>query len=78
MGTYDILKERELVEVDLATRAAWTENNRFNTHVADTSFSDGTRVSTVFLGLNHAYDDGPPQVFETVIFGGPLDRKSVV
>lgn len=30
-------------------------------------------VSTVFLGLDHAFD-GPPLVFETMIFGGPHDQ----
>jgi len=33
------------------------------------------RVSTVFLGLNHAWDDGPPLLFETVVFGGPLSDE---
>ena len=27
-------------------------------------------VSTVFLGLDHAFDDGPPVLWETMIFGG--------
>lgn len=27
-------------------------------------------ISTVFLGLNHAFDDGPPQLFETMVFKG--------
>ena len=31
-------------------------------------------VSTVFLGLDHNYGDGPPLIFETMIFGGPLDQ----
>jgi hypothetical protein len=30
-------------------------------------------VSTVFLGLDHRYGDGPPLVFETMIFDGPHD-----
>lgn len=25
-------------------------------------------VSTVWLGLNHRYDDGPPLIFETMVF----------
>lgn len=25
-------------------------------------------VSTVWLGINHAFDDGPPVIFETMIF----------
>ena len=29
---------------------------------------DGHRVSTVFLGINHAFTPGPPILFETMIF----------
>jgi hypothetical protein len=29
-------------------------------------------VSTVFLGLDHASGDGPPLLFETMVFNGPL------
>lgn len=29
-------------------------------------------VSTVFLGLDHNWGRGPPLLFETLIFGGPL------
>lgn len=32
-------------------------------------------VSTVFLGLNHRWDDGPPLIFETMIFGGEFDQE---
>lgn len=32
------------------------------------------RVSTVFLGIDHNFGDGPPAVFETMIFGGPFDE----
>lgn len=32
------------------------------------------RISMIFLGLNHAFDDGPPQIFETMVFGD--DPKS--
>ena len=30
-------------------------------------------VSTVWLGLNHQYGDGPPLIFETMVFGGEHD-----
>lgn len=33
------------------------------------------RVSTVWLGLNHAFGDGPPLIFETLVFGGSLDME---
>ena len=43
-----------------------------NRHVADTKNGD-VRVSTVFLGIDHQYGDGPPLLFETMIFGGGHD-----
>jgi hypothetical protein len=35
----------------------------------------GVEVSTVFLSLNHSFANGPPLVFETMVFGGPLDGQ---
>jgi hypothetical protein len=33
-------------------------------------------VSTVFLGINHNFrGEGPPIVFETMVFGGAFDRQ---
>jgi len=34
-----------------------------------------TRVSTVFLGLDHAHGFGPAMLFETMCFGGPMDME---
>jgi hypothetical protein len=36
-----------------------------------------TTVSTVFLGLDHSWDDGPPLLFETMIFGGYYDEYPI-
>ena len=33
------------------------------------------QVSTVFLGFDHSYGEGPPLLFETMVFGGPLDGE---
>lgn len=45
-------------------------------HVAQTHLSTDIRVSTVFLGINHGFfGDGPPIIFETMVFGGPLDGE---
>lgn len=42
--------------------------------VEKTDISKEVHVSTVFLGLDHRHiGKGPPLVFETMIFGGPLD-----
>ena len=36
---------------------------------------NGFDISTVWLGLNHQFGDGPPMIFETMVFGGPLDQE---
>jgi hypothetical protein len=33
------------------------------------------QVSTVWLGINHNLFGGPPLIFETMVFGGPLDQE---
>lgn len=39
--------------------------------LGDTELARGTRrVSTVWLGMNHAWGTGPPLIFESMIFGG--------
>lgn len=43
--------------------------------VARDEYGDVT-VSTVFLGLDHNFlKKGPPLIFETMVFGGPLDQE---
>lgn len=73
MGEHYILQNRKPVPVDLLTWAAWFEDaaERF---VKKTTIGD-SEVSTVFLGLDHAFGfDVEPKLFETMIFGGPLDQ----
>jgi hypothetical protein len=56
---------------------AWYERVGFEgKRVAlDEGVGDAERVSTVFLAHDHNYlDDGPPIVFETMIFGGKWDQ----
>lgn len=36
----------------------------------------GVEISTVFLGRNHQFRDGPPLVFETMVFGGAGDYQA--
>jgi hypothetical protein len=54
--------------VDLMTWARWFETA--DRHVAKEEVGS-MRVSTVFLGLDHSFGDGPPLLFETMIFGMP-------
>lgn len=51
----------------------WGKQFEKNRHVGDDTI-DLVRISTVFLGLDHQWGDGPPLLFETMIFGGPHDQ----
>ena len=34
-----------------------------------------SEVSTVFLGIDHSFGEGPPVLWETMVFGGRLDGE---
>ncbi len=74
MENYILDGHKAVVCSDILTWAKWFEANNKNRHVADEKIGD-VRVSTVFLGLDHSFGDGPPLLFETMIFGGPLDQE---
>ena len=38
------------------------------------TFRNGVQVSTVFLTTDHAYGDGPPVLWESMVFGGKHDQ----
>lgn len=60
---------------DLMEWSAWFEDSGDKRVVAQTQVRD-CMVSTVFLGLDHSFSpDAPPVLFETMIFGGPLDGE---
>jgi len=75
MIRYYILDGREIKPTaDLMEYAEWFENStaRF---INQTMIGD-IKVSTVFLGLDHSFGDGQtPILFETMVFGGPLDQQ---
>jgi len=53
---------------DVTTWGQW-----FGKRVAHDQQGD-VRVSTVFLGRDFSRGEGPPQLFETMIFGGEHDQ----
>lgn len=57
---------------DLIQWAQWFE--RANRTVARDKTADG-QVSTVFLGLDHSFGEGPPLLYETMVFGGSMDQE---
>lgn len=65
---------------DLIEWATWMKTG--NRHLGKNEWPHPTNpeqrilVSTVFLGLDHNFlQDGPPVLWETMVFGGPLDGK---
>lgn len=71
METKYILKGKEVVPTqDIIEWANNFENS--DRRVANTLIGK-VRVSTVFLGLNHNWREGPPLIFETMVFGGRYD-----
>jgi hypothetical protein len=54
---------------DLLEWGRWFE--KAERHVAEDYLPGDVHVSTVFLGLDHRWGEGPPLLFETMIFGGP-------
>lgn len=59
-------------EPDLLAWAKWYETAE--RQIARDELANGVLVSTVFLGLDHAYHSTPPILFETMIFGGEHDQ----
>ena len=53
---------------------AWAAAFEWSERDVRRTFYDEVMISTVFLGLNHRFGDGPPLVFETMIFGGPANE----
>jgi hypothetical protein len=67
-------ENRTVAVDDLISWAHWAE--AANRHVDWTQITSECEVSTVFLGFDHRhFGDGPPILFETMIFGGPLDQS---
>ena len=66
------LNDKTPVPVELDEELEYLMNYEINMRVAESGDRGGIWVSTVFLGLDHSYNpDGPPILFETMIFGGP-------
>lgn len=53
----------------------YMNGNEYTRRVGEDIIS-GIRISTVFLALDHRFygDEGPPILFETMIFGGEHDQ----
>ncbi len=58
---------------DPATWRRWFETA--DCTVARTTLAPDVEVRTMFLGVDQSWDGGRPLLFDTVVFGGPLDGE---
>lgn len=70
MADHYILDGKKVVPTDLMSWARWFEKSGSDRVIASTNVGQ-VRVSTVFLGLDHQFGNGPPLLFETMVFDAP-------
>ena len=61
-----------VVEPDLMKWAVWFQDTE--RRLVARNLIGPSAISTVFLGLDHNFDEGPPVLWETMVFGGAMDQ----
>lgn len=77
-GQYILNGRAAVPAADLITWGRWLEKADRKVAVDFVGADDDenqVRISTVFLGLDHSFGEGPPLLFETMVFGGALDGE---
>ena len=72
-GRYILEGHNAVLCDDLRAWARWLEGKDAR-RVKHTKFGK-VNVSTVFLGIDHSFGGATPMLFETMVFGGPLDQE---
>lgn len=71
MGRYKLDQAGEPIECDdLREWASWFQDEPKDRIVCKEKVGESL-VSTVFLALDHQFGDGPPVLWETLVFEGP-------
>ena len=70
---YILDKENKPVKSTIIQHSEWIEANPEKKVVKQENIGD-IFVSTVFLGLDHAWNSDVPVLWETMIFGGEYDQ----
>ena len=68
-----ILINGNIQEATLEEWAEWFENPDLR-RIDRTEINDDVYVSTVFMGLDHRFEEGQALLFETMVFGGKYDE----
>lgn len=67
MYSYILDEGNNPVVCDVLEFAKWMGQNSDRLRVLEDHIEE-YRISTVFLGINHNYGEGPPLLFETMVF----------
>lgn len=73
MSWYILDEKNKPVASNIVDCGIWLQNNPERKAVKQEKIGD-VRVSTVFLGLDHAWNSNIPVLWETMIFGGEHDQ----
>jgi len=71
LGTYILDLDGTPLEVN--DPFEWSKFMNSNRRLKKDTFPNGVWVSTVFLGLDYSFGEGPPILWETMIFGATGD-----
>lgn len=72
-GQYILEGHRAVRCDDLIVWARWFEKGD---RIVKQETIGESRISTVFLGSDHRLGNGPPVLFETMVFGGSYDQET--
>ena len=72
MSRYAILQDGAVVPCDALT---WAQYLAYGDRTVEKTRLGVVEISTVFLGRDHQYGNGPSLWFETLVFGGILDQE---
>ena len=73
MGLFILVDRKPVACPDVMQWGEWYEHSGERT-VGDTTVG-AMRISTIFLGIDHAWLGGATRLFETMAFGGPMDMQ---
>lgn len=72
---YVLFHGQPVPEMDFLRWMAWMATEPPDLRVAE-DFVGETRISTIFLGMDHNHDrEGPPILYETMVFTGKMDGE---
>jgi hypothetical protein len=74
MAWYILDENNKPIRSTIVDCGEWLEENPERKAVKQENVNDDIHVSTVFLGLDHAWNSGIPVLWETMIFGGEHDQ----